>query len=113
MSENAFFRDTESLYEQSLKLNCKGVNCLDNNYLTANKEELKKNINCSANNTRNIRNVDFERPMMWCEYRFKHLNYCNHVNINGFTVCKDCTNCGFSKNLNLNDPIVREQIKKQ
>ena len=42
MSENAFFRDNESLYEKSLALNCQGVHCLDNNYLTANKEELKK-----------------------------------------------------------------------
>ena len=33
MSENAFFRDNESLYEKSLALNCQGVHCLDNNYL--------------------------------------------------------------------------------
>lgn len=110
MSDNAFFRDNESLYQQSMELNCKGVNCLDDFYLNANKEELKKNINCSANNTRKIRNVDFERPMMWCEYRFKHLNYCTHVNVGGFTVCQDCKACGFEKNLNLNDPQIRQAV---
>ena len=113
MSDNAFFRDNESLYEKSLALNCQGVHCLDNNYLTANKEELKKNINCSANNTRKIRDVDYERPMMWCEYRFKHLNYCNHVNVGGFVVCQDCKSCGFNKNLNLNDPTTKQNVENK
>ena len=102
MSDNAFYRDNESLMKQSISMNCNSVNCLDEYYNQQNLEELKKNINCSANNTRQIRNVDFERPMMWCEYRFKHLNYCNTVQAGDFTVCGDCKACGFQKNLNLN-----------
>lgn len=110
---NAFFRDNDSLFEESMKLNCQGVNCLDNYYAQRNLNELNKNINCAANNTRKIRDVDFERPMMWCEYRFKHLNYCNHTNVGGFIVCKDCKGCGFHKNLNLNDPVNKKEISKQ
>ena len=100
--DNAFFRDNNSLYSQSTDMNCKGINCLDDFYFQKNWNELRNNINCSANNTRQIRNVDFERPMMWCEYRFKHLNYCTHKNLNGFIVCQDCKACGFHKNINLN-----------
>ena len=103
MSDNAFFRDNESLYQKSMELNCRGVNCLDDFYLNANKEELKKNINCSANNTRQIRNVDFERPMMWCEYRFKHLNYCTIHKLDGYAVCKDCKSCAYNKNVLIKD----------
>ena len=110
MSNNAFYRDNESLMNESIKMNCSGVNCLDNDWRQRNMEELKKNINCSANNTRRIRDVDFERPMMWCEYRFKHLNYCNHVTVGGFKVCQDCKACGFQKNLNLNE--VNVNLKK-
>ena len=73
MSDNAFFRDNESLYNLSAELNCRGINCLDNNSYLMNRAELSNNINCAANNTRRMRNVDYERPMMWCEYRFKHL----------------------------------------
>ena len=111
MSDNAFFRDNESLYNLSAELNCRGINCLDNNYYLMNRAELSNNINCAANNTRRIRNVDYERPMMWCEYRFKHLNYCNHVSVGGFTVCQDCKSCGFYKNLNLNDPENRKTLQ--
>ena len=110
MNDNAFYRDNDSLWNQSVSMNCKAVECLDNYYMGKNREELNKSINCSANNTRKIRNVDFERPMMWCEYRFKHLNYCTHVNVGGFTVCQDCKACGFEKNLNLNDPQIRQAV---
>ena len=102
MSDNAFYRDNDSLWNQSVSMNCKAVECLDNYYMNKNREELNNSINCSANNTRKIRNVDFERPMMWCEYRFKHLNYCNTVRMGDFKVCGNCKACGFQKNLNLN-----------
>ena len=110
MSDNAFYRDNESLMKESIKMNCNSSNCLDNEWRQRNMEELKKNINCAANNTRRIRDVDFERPMMWCEYRFKHLNYCSHITVGGFTVCQDCKACGFQKNLNLNE--VNVNLKK-
>ena len=102
MSDNAFYRDNESMWNQSVAMNCQAVNCLDDYNNNKNLENLKKNINCGANNTRQIRNVDFERPMMWCEYRFHHLQYCNTLQAGDFTICGDCKLCGFKKNLNLN-----------
>jgi hypothetical protein len=113
MSVNAFFRDNESLYNKSSELNCKSINCLSEFYDKSNKDKLNNNLSCSSNNTRRIRNVDFERPMMWCEYRFKHLNYCNNVNVGGFVVCQDCKGCGFHKNINLNDPDNKKTFENQ
>ena len=60
MNDNAFYRVNNSLWNQSVSMNCKAVECLDNYYMNKNREELNKSINCSANNTRKIRNVDFE-----------------------------------------------------
>lgn len=90
-----------SLYEQSMAYNCEGIRCLENNQREKDLLELKKSINCSANNNRQhqIRNVDHERPMMFPEYRFKHLNYCTIHELDGYSVCKDCKSCGFNKNI--------------
>ena len=66
-----------------------------------NLDELKETINCGAYNIRQreIRNVDHERPMMFPEYRFQHLHYCTIKHLDGYAVCKDCTSCGFNKNI--------------
>ena len=63
-----------SLYEQSMKYNCEGIKCLETEQRKKDMAELKEAINCSANNIRQIRNVDHERPLMFPEYRFQHLN---------------------------------------
>ena len=65
-----------SLYEQSMEYNCEGIRCLENAQREKDMSELKEAINCGAYNTRQIRNVDHERPLMFPEYRFQHLNYC-------------------------------------
>tara|TARA_B100000927_G_scaffold101520_1_gene82195 strand:- start:89 stop:385 length:297 start_codon:yes stop_codon:yes gene_type:complete len=88
-----------SLYEQSIAYNCEGISCLENAQRERDLLELKNSINCSANSTRQIRNVDHERPMMFPEYRFKHLNYCTIHELDGYSVCKDCKSCGFNKNI--------------
>jgi|TARA_B110000259_G_scaffold122647_1_gene139060 hypothetical protein len=88
-----------SLYEQSMKLNCEGIQCLENTQRDKDLMELKEAINCDANNTKKIRNVDHERPMMFDEYRFQHLNYCSIHTIDGYNVCKDCKSCAFNKNI--------------
>jgi hypothetical protein len=89
------------LYEQSLKYNCEGVKCLEEQQRKRNLDELREAINCGAYNIRQreIRNVDHERPMMFPEYRFQHLNYCTIKHLNGYAVCNDCTSCGFNKNI--------------
>ena len=88
-----------SLYEQSMKYNCEGIRCLENAQLEKDMGELKEAINCGAYNTRQIRNVDHERPMMFPEYRFQHLNYCTIHKLDGYNVCKDCKSCAFNKNI--------------
>ena len=88
-----------SLYEQSIAYNCEGISCLENAQRERDLLELKNSINCTANSTRQIRNVDHERPMMFPEYRFKHLNYCTIHELDGYSVCKDCKSCGFNKNI--------------
>tara|TARA_B100000575_G_C23102314_1_gene636036 strand:+ start:597 stop:893 length:297 start_codon:yes stop_codon:yes gene_type:complete len=88
-----------SLYEQSMAYNCEGISCLENAQRERDLLELKNSINCTANSTRQIRNVDHERPMMFPEYRFKHLNYCTIHELDGYSVCKDCKSCGFNKNI--------------
>lgn len=88
-----------SLYEQSMAYNCEGISCLENAQRERDLLELKNSINCSANSTRQIRNVDHERPLMFPEYRFKHLNYCTIHELDGYSVCKDCKSCGFNKNI--------------
>ena len=88
-----------SLYEQSMAYNCEGISCLENAQRERDLLELKYSINCTANSTRQIRNVDHERPMMFPEYRFKHLNYCTIHELDGYSVCKDCKSCGFNKNI--------------
>lgn len=64
-----------SLYEQSMKFNCKNIAILEQLQRQKDLNELKEAISCPANNTRQIRNVEHERPMMFPQYRFKHLNY--------------------------------------
>ena len=88
-----------SLYEQSIAYNCEGISCLENAQRERDLLELKNSINCSANSTRQIRNVDHERPMMFPEYRFQHLNYCTIHKLDGYNVCKDCKSCAFNKNI--------------
>jgi len=88
-----------SLYEQSMKYNCEGIKCLETEQRKKDMAELKEAINCSANNIRQIRNVDHERPLMFPEYRFQHLNYCSIHNLDGYNVCKDCKSCAFDKNI--------------
>jgi len=88
-----------SLYEQSIKYNCEGIKCLETDQRKKDMAELKEAINCSANNIRQIRNVDHERPLMFPEYRFQHLNYCSIHNLDGYNVCKDCKSCAFDKNI--------------
>tara|TARA_B100000700_G_scaffold271422_1_gene314256 strand:+ start:476 stop:775 length:300 start_codon:yes stop_codon:yes gene_type:complete len=91
----------ESLYEQSMKYNCEGIRCLQNAANEYNQQQLSDAINCKAYNTREIRNVDHERPMMFDEYRFKHLNYCTIHTLDGYSVCKDCKSCAYSKNIKI------------
>mgnify|MGYP006141643947 CR=1 FL=1 len=91
----------ESLYEKSMRFNCEGIRCLENSYKDYNLQKLKDTINCGAFSTREIRNVDHERPMMFDEYRFQHFNYCSIHTIDGYSVCKDCKNCGFNKNIKI------------
>ena len=55
MSDNAFYRDNNSLWNQSVAMNCKAVECLDNYYNNLNKEELK--------NTDNDRISDLEKKL--------------------------------------------------
>ena len=88
-----------SLYELSMKYNCEGIKCLETAQREKDMGELKEAINCSANNIRQIRNVDHERPMMFPEYRFQHLNYCTIHKLDGYNVCKDCKSCSFNKNI--------------
>ena len=88
-----------SLYEQSIKYNCEGIRCLEDSQRKKDLDEINEAINCSAYNTRTIRNVDHERPMMFPEYRFQHLNYCSIHKLNGYNVCKDCKSCAFNKNI--------------
>ena len=100
---NAFFGDDENLYEKSVNMNCKNVQCMDNVTKNLNREELGNSLNCSAYNNRQIRNTDLERPMMFPEYRFKHLNYCTIHKLNGYAVCKDCKSCAYNKNVLIKD----------
>lgn len=108
MSTNTFFDNNENLFEKSKKMNCDNITCMANNYAYLNRLELSKSINCDKFSNRRIRNTDHERPMMFPEYRFRYLDYCNTVNMNGYTVCKSCKNCSFNKNVRFvrdkNDP---------
>lgn len=88
-----------NLYEDSIMYNCEGIRCLENAQREKDLFELKKAINCAEFSNRNIRNVDHERPMMFPEYRFKHLKYCTIHQLDGYSVCKDCKSCGFNKNI--------------
>lgn len=106
---NAFFADNENLYEKSMNANCEFINCLQGHINSLNNNELRYNINCGhAQNNMKIRNVDDEIPMLFPEYRFKHLNYCDTVNINGYTVCGKCNNCGFNKNIQLSPELINK-----
>lgn len=98
---NAFFKesDNENLYERSVNMNCKNVQCMDNVTKNLNRIELENSLNCTSYNNRQIRNTDLERPMMFPEYRFKHLNYCTIHNLNGYAVCKECKSCAYDKNI--------------
>jgi hypothetical protein len=97
---NAFFKDDKTdYYQTSINVNCESIKCLENNYNELNRDGLNNSINCVANNTRGIRNVDDERPMMFPEYRFTYLNYCKLDEQNGYLVCKDCKRCGYNKNV--------------
>ena len=49
MNDNAFYRDNDSLWNQSVSMNCKAVECLDNYYMNKNREELNKSINWLKN----------------------------------------------------------------
>jgi hypothetical protein len=115
-NENVFFEgpQTEGLFEMSMKANCDAANCLQDRLNGHSSDELKKNINCSnAQNNRFIRNVDHEIPMLFPEYRFKHLNYCKHVNINGYIVCGKCHNCGFNSNIKTDHASVQKMNEKR
>lgn len=88
-----------SLYEQSMKFNCENIAILEQQQRKKDLNELKEAISCPANNTRQIRNVEHERPMMFPQYRFKHLNYCSIHKMDGYSVCKDCKSCAYNKNI--------------
>ena len=100
-NENAFFNDTSTLYELSMKMNCENINRLEKCLYDKDSGELKNTMNCEKTQIRKIRNVDYERPMMWCENRFKHFNYCSLKQLDGHYVCKDCKQCRFNSNFNL------------
>lgn len=100
LKDNAFFRapENQGLYEQSRK-----IHAINRQNMAINDQYFDTGIfnyerdEFNAQNNKCIRNVDDERPMMFPEYRFKHLFHCNFVDINGYKVCKTCTNCGFNR----------------
>tara|TARA_B100000900_G_scaffold142671_1_gene120946 strand:- start:7432 stop:7740 length:309 start_codon:yes stop_codon:yes gene_type:complete len=97
---NAFFSNNNNqTYDSSININCENIKYLESNYNELNRDKLNTAINCSANNTRSIRNVDDERPMMFPEYRYTYLNYCTLKSLDGYVVCKDCKRCSYNKNV--------------
>jgi hypothetical protein len=104
-NNNAFFNDTNTLYEQCMSINCKNINKLEEFLYQKNMDKLKNDMNYKLVKRNEIRNVDLERPMMWCENRFKHFNYCTVKNINGFYDCNDYKRTRFNSNSKLNNPI--------
>ena len=56
---NAFFSNNNNqTYDSSISINCENIKYLESNYNELNRDKLNTAINCSANNTRSIRNVD-------------------------------------------------------
>ena len=102
LGDNAFFpSDNTDIYKISRNLNSENVKCLSSHYeLQQNTDQLVYPINRETffDRQKQIRNTDHERPMMFPEYRFKHLNYCHKINIDGYYVCGLCSNCGFDRN---------------
>ena len=96
-----------------MAINCQNIQCLQQKYDRYHCNNLTNQINCRAFNDRTIRNTDHERPMMFPEYRFKHLNYCNPVNLNGYIVCGGCSNCGFNKSIPITNNSVMQGLTQQ
>jgi hypothetical protein len=104
LRDNAFYRNPENLglYEHSINMNNGSINCIEQRDNTFNNGLLGYRSNeYNPYNNKCIRNVDHERPLMFPQYRFKHLNYCHPVNLNGYLVCKSCSSstCSFNRHI--------------
>jgi hypothetical protein len=96
--DNPFYPSSENrgLYDEVRKMNAINARNMEINQSIINRSKLAYEIRDDLDITRCIRNVDHERPMMFPEFRFKHLYYCTHASVDGYTVCKQCNNCGFN-----------------
>lgn len=103
--DNPFYPSSENrgLYDEVRRMNAINSRNMEINQAIINQSKLAYKLRDEnyIDITRCIRNVDHERPMMFPEFRFKHLYYCTHASVDGYTVCKQCSNCGF----NLHTPV--------